>query len=139
MEVEFINPPDVYAPTWKFTQAVKVSNVGSLVFLSGIIGIDTDGNLPDDITEQARLIYESMRKTLEAAGGSMDDIVKMNTYVGPDYQDVKEGLRDARSAAFSSKEPAASTLLQVAGFANPDYLIEVDAIAVLGEPSGSVD
>jgi len=45
MEIEHLNPDVVYEPPWKFTQAVKVRNAGTLLFLSGIVAFDQDGNI----------------------------------------------------------------------------------------------
>lgn len=113
MEIEHLNPDVVYEPPWRFTQAVKVKNAGSLLFLSGIVAFDEDGNIArGDIVKQAEVIY--------------DNIVKMNTYIGEDWRVHRSEIREARLKVFP-KEPPASTLLQVAGFADPDYLIEIDS------------
>ncbi len=73
-----------------------------------------------------------MSAVLEAAGGTLADVVKVNVYVGEDYQLHIEEMREVRSRFFPRDFPV-STLVQVAGFANPVYLFEVEAIAVLPE------
>jgi enamine deaminase RidA (YjgF/YER057c/UK114 family) len=133
MEIEHLNPDSVYEPPWKFTQAVKVRNVGTLLFLSGIVAFDQDGNIArGEIVKQAEVVYDNIRKIVEAAGGTVDSIVKMNTYIGEDWRVHRDEIRNARLNVFPN-DPPASTLLQVAGFADPDYLIEIEAIAVLDE------
>ncbi len=133
MEIEHLNPDVVYEPPWKFTQAVKVKNVGSLLFLSGIVAFDQDGNIArGDIVTQAEVVYDNIRKIVESAGGTVDSIVKMNTYIGEDWRVHRTEIRDARLKVFPD-DPPASTLLQVAGFADPDYMIEIEAIAVLDD------
>ena len=133
MEIEHLNPDSVYEPPWKFTQAVKVRNVGTLLFLSGIVAFDQDGNIArGEIVKQAEVVYDNIRKIVEAAGGTVDSIVKMNTYIGEDWRVHRDEIRNARLNVFPNAPPA-STLLQVAGFADPDYLIEIEAIAVLDE------
>jgi|TARA_B100000959_G_C14957539_1_gene614387 enamine deaminase RidA (YjgF/YER057c/UK114 family) len=133
MEIEHLNPDSVYEPPWKFTQAVKVRNVGTLLFLSGIVAFDQDGNIArGEIVKQAEVVYDNIRKIVESAGGTVANIVKMNTYIGEDWRVHRDEIRDARLNVFPD-DPPASTLLQVAGFADPDYLIEIEAIAVLDE------
>ena len=82
MEKSYINPPDLYETPWKFNQAIKVTGAGSLVFLSGIVGYELDGSLPKDIVKQAENAYASLKKVVEAAGGTLEDVVKTNVYVG---------------------------------------------------------
>ena len=133
MEIEHLNPDSVYEPPWKFTQAVKVRNAGTLLFLSGIVAFDQDGNIArGEIVKQAEVVYDNIRKIDESAGGTVANIVKMNTYIGEDWRVHRDEIRDARLNVFPD-DPPASTLLQVAGFADPDYLIEIEAIAVLDE------
>jgi enamine deaminase RidA (YjgF/YER057c/UK114 family) len=133
MEKTYINPPDLYKTPWKFNQAIKVSGAGSLVFLSGIVGYELDGSLPKDIVSQAENAYASMKKVVEAAGGTLSDVVKTNVYVGEDYQIHRDELRDIRARYFEGDSVPATTLLRVAGYAQTDYLFEIEAIAVLAE------
>ena len=132
MKKTYINPPDVYTAPWKFNQAIKVSGAGSLVFLSGIVGYDMDGSIPKDILTQAENAYASLKRIVEAAGGTLTDVVKTNVYVGEEYQIHRDELRDIRARYFVDDVPA-TTLLRVAGFANSGYLFEIEAIAVLSE------
>ena len=133
MDKTYINPPDLYKTPWKFNQAIKVTGAGSLVFLSGIVGYEVDGSLPGDIVTQAENAYASMQRVIEAAGGSMADVVKTNVYVGEEYQIHKDELRDIRARYFNDEGVPATTLLRVAGFAQTGYLFEIEAIAVLPE------
>jgi 2-iminobutanoate/2-iminopropanoate deaminase len=130
-ERQGINPPDMYAPTWQFSQAVKVTG-GTLVFVSGILGYRPDGVMPTGIVAQAEGAFSNLRTVLRAAGGDLDDIVKVTVFVGDDYSAHRDELREIRARFFADTYPA-STLVQVAGFASPDYLIEVEATAVLAE------
>lgn len=131
MKRQILNPPEMYAPTWQFSQAVKVTG-GSLLFVSGIMGFRPDGTMPTGIVAQAEQTFSNLRTVLRAAGGDLDDIVKVTVFVGSDYSAHREELRDVRARFFPVTYPA-STLVQVAGFAGPEYLIEVEATAVLAE------
>jgi enamine deaminase RidA (YjgF/YER057c/UK114 family) len=132
MEKTYVNPPDVYQVPWRMNQAIKVSGAGSLLFLSGIVGYELDGSIPKDILTQADNAYASLQRIVEAAGGTLRDVVKTNVYVGEEYQIHKDELRDIRARYFTDDYPA-TTLLRVAGFANSGYLFEIEAIAVLAE------
>lgn len=131
MKKQFINPTDIYAPTWSFSQAIKVTG-GNLLFVSGILGFRPDGTMPEGIAAQADGAFENLSRVLAAAGGSLADIVKVNVYVGEDYAAHRAEMREVRARYFTADFPV-STLVQVAGFADPAYLFEVEAIAVLAD------
>ena len=133
MEKTLVNPPDLYPTPWKFNQAIKITNPGSLVFLSGIVGYEQDGTLPQDIVTQAENAYESLKQVVEGAGGTLQDVVKTNVYVGEEYQIHKDQLREVRARYFNDENVPATTLLRVAGFAQTGYLFEIEAIAVLAD------
>ncbi|MGH2380244.1 MAG: RidA family protein [Candidatus Limnocylindria bacterium] len=127
---EYLNPSVIYAPTGQFTQAIKVIG-GTLVFVSGLVGYEADMTIAKgDIVRQAEVAFENLRKVMEAAGGSMGDIVKVTIYMGEDFTQRREELREVRSRYFADHFPV-STLIQVAGFASHDYLFEIEAVAVL--------
>ncbi len=133
MDKTFVNPPDVYGSPWRFNQAIKVRGAGALVFLSGIVGYELDGSLPKDILGQAQNAYASLKRVVEAAGGTLQNVVKTNVYVGEDYQIHRDELRDIRARYFNDEHVPATTLLRVAGFAQTNYLFEIEAIAVLDD------
>lgn len=131
MKKEFINPDTIYTPTWQFNQAIKTTG-GSIVWVSGLIGFRPDGSMPEGIVEQSRVAFENLRAVMQSAGGDIADIVKVNVYIGEEYARHADEIRAVRSQFFTGDYPV-STLVQVAGFANPDYLFEIEAIAVLPE------
>ena len=120
----------MYRATWQFNQAVRIRG-GDLLFVSGIVGLAPDGSIAtDDIVEQSQVAFENLSMVLEEAGGSLADVIKVNVYVGESYSHRRDNLRKVRARFFTGDYPV-STLIQVAGFANPEYLFEVEAIAVL--------
>lgn len=130
MQKEFLNPSDIYSPTAKFTQAIKVTG-GTLVFVSGIVGYEHDMTIArGDVVRQAEVAYENLRRVMAAAGGSLEDVVKVTIYIGEDFAQRRDALREIRTRFFGDHAPA-STLVQVAGFASHDYLFEIEAVAVL--------
>ena len=131
MVKEHINAADAYAPPWHFNQAVKVTEGTSMIFLSALAGYQPDGTLAEsDVVAQAEAAFENMAKVVRAAGGSLADVVKTTVYVREDFFEYRDALRAIRSRYFTENYPA-STLVQVVGFANPDYLFQIEAIAVI--------
>lgn len=109
---------------------VRVDNPGSLIFLSGQLSRDSAGNLvgPGDMAEQTRQAIRNMRTVLEAAGGSLSDIVSIVVYT-TDMRQFKE-IVAARVEFFKDELPT-STIVEVNHLADPGLLIEFQAIAAL--------
>ena len=104
--------------------------VGNQVFIAGMTarsGTDTRGG--DSMYEQARAVFAKIKHLIEAAGGQMDDIVKVNIFV----TDIKwrEEVWKARREVFSGDFPV-STLVEVSALAAPELLVEIEAVAILG-------
>ena len=106
------------------------AKVGNLLFISGQVALDIDGNVvgKGDITTQARQAFRNLKNILEEAGGSLDNIFKMTTLIThPDYL---EGFRSARNEFLNEPFPA-NTLHVVQALVSPDFLVEIEAIADL--------
>jgi enamine deaminase RidA (YjgF/YER057c/UK114 family) len=120
--------------TWQdrrgFTQAWRVEAPSTIVFVSGQVPLDDDGNLvaPGDFAGQTRRTFENLRRVLDEAGATFGDIVKLTVYVTdidrlPDYGRIK--------AEFIAGPQPASTAVGVTALAVPGLMIEVEATAVL--------
>jgi len=131
---EIISPQGVYPPTADFSQAIRVA-AGDLVFVSGIIGMRPDGTMPPGAREQVELAFENLSKVLDAAGAAPADVVKVNLFVRDDFGLVRDDLREIRARYFTHDFPV-STLVQVAGFAGPEYRFEIEAIAAVPSSGG---
>jgi 2-iminobutanoate/2-iminopropanoate deaminase len=109
---------------------IRVDSPKSLIFLSGQLSRDVDGNLvgAGDMAEQTRQCIRNMRTVLEAAGGTLDDIVSVVVYT-TDMREFKN-IVAARTEFFVDKLPT-STIVEVNRLADPGLLIEFQAIAVL--------
>lgn len=104
--------------------------VGNQVFIAGMVARDGTGVIGgDNMYEQARAVFAKIKHLMQAAGGRMDDIVKVLIFV----TDIKrrEEVWKARREVFTGDFPA-STLVEVRALAAPELLVEVEAIAVLG-------
>jgi len=127
MAVEHIQPAGLSNPP-AYSQVVKAGNT---IYIAGQVSQDEHGQLvgPGDIVAQANQVFENIAKALAAAGAGFSDVVKFTTYVtDPRY---REALRDVRSKYLGNNPPPASTLVVVAGLALPEYLLEIEAIAVV--------
>lgn len=109
---------------------IRVDNPQSLIFLSGQLSRDSSGQLvgPGDMMEQTRQAIRNMATVLEAAGGTLDDIVSIVVYT-TDMRYFKE-IVQARTEFFKTKLPT-STIVEVNHLADPGLLIEFQAIAAL--------
>ncbi len=117
------NPPT-------YSQAVKVTGAQTFLFLSGQVAYDEKGGPAHrgDIAAQAREVFRAIKAQVEAGGGTLANVVKLNTYL-TDIR-YRADIVPIREEFFGRKLPA-STLVAVAALAHPDWLIEVEAIAVL--------
>jgi 2-iminobutanoate/2-iminopropanoate deaminase len=115
-------------PAGIFSSGVKVP-AGQLVFVSGQVARNAAGETigKGDIRAQTRQALENVKAVLEAAGASMDDIVKVTVFV----TDVSHlaAIHEVRAEYFTRDYPA-STLVEVKGLVSPDLMIEIEAIAV---------
>ena len=128
-KIEKIAAKSVFDPP-TYSQAIRVSGAQSVVFVSGQVAYDKQGGAahPGDFKAQAREVFRSVVAQVKAAGGTAQSVVKLNTYL----TDVRyrADFGTIRSEIFG-KQPPASTLVQVCALAHPDWMIEVEAIAVL--------
>ena len=113
-----------------YSQGIKVTEANTVLFLAGQVAYDKDGSVKHagDFKAQAREVFRCLKSLVETAGGRMENIVKINTYL-TDIR-YRADLVPIREEFLGKKGPA-STLVEVSALAHPDWLIEVEAIAVL--------
>ena len=131
MTREYINPPGVAAPPNNlYTHVVKVGNT---VYIAGQVPRGPDGRAvhPGDPEAQTRLVWGNLEKAVTAGGGSLKDIVKTTTYV-VGAENLAKVLNARRELLPPERRPTSTTVL-VAGLADPNFLVEVEAIAVIGD------
>jgi enamine deaminase RidA (YjgF/YER057c/UK114 family) len=130
MTLELINPDELPTPE-SYTQVVAASG-SRLVFVSGQVADDAQGNLvgPGDLAAQARQAFANVGRSLAAAGAGPEQVTKLTIYVVHHRPDYLPDISEARIAVFGGHKPA-DTLVGVETLAEPGYLIEVEAIAVV--------
>ncbi|MBM4258072.1 MAG: RidA family protein [Deltaproteobacteria bacterium] len=122
----------VIDPGWAWDDRLPLAQaqqMGNTIYVSGQVAYNSAGKLvgAGDMKAQARQVYQNIKDILAAAGASMSDIIKINTYI-TDQSKFMEML-DVRKEIFGHNPPA-STAVVVAGLAFPGLLIEVEAIAM---------
>jgi 2-iminobutanoate/2-iminopropanoate deaminase len=121
--------PGVYDPPI-YAQAVKVEGAQTLLYIAGQVDYDAEGHCahPGDFVAQAKAVLAMLKAQVEAGGGTMASIVKVNTYL-TDMRNRAE-FAAIRAEFFGPKMPA-STLVAVTALAFPEFLIEVEAVAII--------
>jgi reactive intermediate/imine deaminase len=127
MPSQHINP-EALSRSRGYSQVVKVGNT---VYIAGQISAGSDGTVvgKGDPESQARQVWRNIEAAVKAAGGTLQNVVKTTTYV-TNIQ-YAAAVRKVREELFQSSNPPTSTLLVVAGLASPDYMVEIEAIAVV--------
>ena len=129
--VRYINPESLERNP-RYTQVVEISG-GRMLLISGQAANDKDGKVVGrgDFRRQAEQVFGNIKAAVEAAGGSLDDIVKLNSYI-VDIGSNLPAYRNVRVSFFSkNKNQPASTTVGVSSLVNPDLLLEVEAVAVI--------
>jgi len=131
MDKEIINP-DSLAPARGFNHGIKVSG-GDLLFLAGQDGADETETIvaPDDLVAQYEQVLANLQTVVQEAGGTMDDIVKLNTFVADrdDYVDKLDPLGEVFAEYF--EEYPTMALFEVNEFFKADALVELEGFAVV--------
>ncbi len=116
-----------------FSQVVVAAGTRT-IYVAGQVSIDEQGRLvgPDDLAAQTAQAMRNVGLALAAAGASFADIVKITTYVVNYESEHRAIISKARAPFFAGGTPPASTLIGVAALALPEWLVEIEAIAVAG-------
>ncbi len=122
----------VSKPIGAFSQATTVEARGRLVFISGMTARRPDGSIAGigDITEQTRQVCENIKSAVEAAGGTLDDVCRVDVYVR--NMEHFDAIHRVRREYFKPPLPA-STMVEITKMTSPEYLIEITAIAVVAD------
>lgn len=130
-QTQFINPEGLSKPTG-YTHTVIVQP-GKLVYISGQVALNAKGEVVGngDLRAQVTQVMENLKAALAAVGATMQDIVKVNTYVVNLKPDQRPIIGEVRKKYISAEHPPASTLVGVTALAREEFLIEIEAIAAV--------
>ena len=131
MPKQFINPPALNPPNG-FTHVVTATG-GKTVHVSGQVSVDERGEVVGrgDFRAQVERTFENLKAALAAAGATFEDVVKVTYFVvglKPEHVPV---VREVRRKYLDPDHPPASTLVGVAALVVPDWLIEIELVAVV--------
>ena len=128
MAREIIHPASVHSAAG--VGYSHVAKAGDTVYIAGQVALDVGGSLvgKGDIEAQTHQVYANLQAILEELGGSLEDIVKLTTYLTERSQ--LDAFRRVRNRFFRDSFPP-NTLLFISGLAHPDYLVEIEAVAFL--------
>ncbi len=124
-----IQPKSLSDPRPRYSQGILATG-GKLLFIAGQTASDRDGNVvgKGDIEAQTHQVFKNLSAVLKEAGGSLENLVMTTTYITD--REYREGYNRVRMQYYK-KNPPTSTLVIVKGLAHPDYLIEINGVAVL--------
>jgi 2-iminobutanoate/2-iminopropanoate deaminase len=116
-------------PVANYKMATRMEG-GRLVYVSGQVAWDASGNIvgKGDVGAQARQTFRNLRQVLQAAGGDLGSLMKMTTYIT--RIEDRPAVAEARGEVFDGEVPA-STLIVVKSLFHPDFLVEIEGVAVV--------
>ncbi len=127
MPIQHINPSTI-APPRGYSHVVKDGNT---VYIAGQVARDRDGKTVgvDDAKAQTEQVFKNLEAALAAAGGNLSHIVKTNVFMT--HREDIPAYREIKAKYMPKDNPPVSTLVLCSGLANPDFRIEIEAIAVV--------
>lgn len=116
-------------PVANYKMATRMEG-GRLLYVSGQVAWDASGNIvgKGDVGAQARQTFRNLRQVLQAAGGDLGSLMKMTTYIT--RIEDRPAVAEARGEVFDGEVPA-STLIVVKSLFHPDFLVEIEGVAVV--------
>lgn len=132
-KVEYLNPDGLFQSP-AFTQAVVVTAPVKTVYVGGQNAVDAKGEIvgKGDIAAQSEQALKNVGVAVEVAGAAWENVIKMNIYIAQG-QSVQKGYEAFQKIWGKRANPPAITVAVVANFANPEFLVEIEAIAVVPE------
>ncbi|HEX2620679.1 MAG TPA: RidA family protein [Phototrophicaceae bacterium] len=129
--VQHINP-DQLNKNPAFTNVIVVQGSAKTVYIGGQDALDGNGTIvgKGDLKAQTEQVFKNLQVALEAGGASLEHVIKWNLYV-VEGQPLQPGFEVFRRVWGNRPNPPAITMAYVAALANPDFLVEIDAIAVV--------
>jgi enamine deaminase RidA (YjgF/YER057c/UK114 family) len=127
------NPDTMAKPTAGYSQVAEV-NDGKIVYIAGQVALDRSGNLvgKDDFRAQVQQVFENLKVAVEAAGGDFNSVIKLNNYYAESVDPSQiPAIREIRDKYVNTANPPVSTFAVVKRLVRPEWLIEVEAVAVV--------
>lgn len=133
MPKEYLNPPNLFpSQQFGFSQIVT-STGGKTVYISGQVAWNAQQQVGEagDLETQTRESLLNLERAMQAAGGTLEDVVSLRLYILGDWIHRARGVRETLLAFFPEDKLPTSTWIGVPALASPDFLIEIEAVAVI--------
>ena len=127
------NPDTMAKPSAGYSQVAEVTG-GKIVYIAGQVALDHSGNLvgKDDLRAQVQQIFENLKAAVEAAGGDFNSVIKLNYYCAESVDSSQMPVvREIRDKYVNTTNPPTSTFVFVKRLVRPEWLLEVEAVAVV--------
>lgn len=121
------NPESIHAPIGRYVHQIEVTGESRMLFLSGQVGLEIDGTVPENPVAQLRVALENVLRNLDEAGFEPGDLVKLTTYV---VGEMDPAGRRAELDRLLGSHVTTSTLIFIPALAAPEFKVEIDAWAV---------
>jgi enamine deaminase RidA (YjgF/YER057c/UK114 family) len=133
MNIVYVNPENMAAPRG-YSHAVAVSGAGKTIYIGGQNAVDEKGRIvgPGQLKLQTGQALDNIEKILHSAGAKMHDVIKWTIYL-VHGQNPRDGFEAFQMKWGRAVDFPAVTVLFVSGLGHPDWLVEIEAIAVVGE------
>ena len=133
MPKEYVNPNSLFPSLPHGFSQVVVASGRKMLFISGQTAWDARKNIVggDSVLEQARQAFRNLETAIEATGGTLKDVVALRIYIVNYQAESATAVGTALREFFSAQNPPASTWIGVSALAVPEFLIEIEATAVL--------
>jgi enamine deaminase RidA (YjgF/YER057c/UK114 family) len=130
--VRLFNPSTIHKP-FGYSHVAEITS-GKLIYLSGQVALDLHGHIVgrDDFEAQLRQVFANIKAALNAVGADFNDVIKLNYFCAEsvDLEAYLPTLRTIRDSVVNTEAPPTSTLVVISRLARPEFLVEVEAIAV---------
>ena len=128
MDVRLIDAPDAHPASGGYAQAVGVTGVSQLLFISGQIPMTLDGAVPDGFAAQARLVWANVEAQLRAAAMTLDNLIKVTVFLSD--RRYAEQNRDVRQEVLGERKTALTVI--IIGIFDEAWFLEIEAVAAAG-------
>jgi enamine deaminase RidA (YjgF/YER057c/UK114 family) len=130
-QIQYLNPEGL-PKNPAFSNVVVVTGPVKTIYIGGQDAVDASGNIvgKGDIRQQTEQVFANLRIALKSVGADLENVIKWNLYV-VQGQPLQPGFEVFQKVWANRPNPPLITMMYVHGLANPDFLIEMDAVAVL--------
>jgi enamine deaminase RidA (YjgF/YER057c/UK114 family) len=125
MKTRSVNAPDGPAASGGYSQAVEVGGAGRILYISGQIPVERDGEIPEGFEAQARLAWKNVERQLAAAGMRLENVLKHTTFLAS--RDFRDANRKVRQEVLGDLSPALTVV--IAEIFDEAWLLEIEAVA----------